>query len=137
MSWRVIRAIFQKDTLDAIKNLYVWISLIMPIGVSLLLGTLFNVDDLGKLTIAVFDSGSSRLVQSLEALPRANVVKVDSLEAVEEAVKREEKEKHTLQMTLSGGAPLGRVGLNLAILIGWAIAIFAAVIWRLRKEENP
>ena len=66
MKWRVIRAVAQKDLLEAIKNRYLFFSLILPIGLSLLFSLAFRVPEgLDVFKVAVYDPAGSRLVAGL------------------------------------------------------------------------
>lgn len=81
MNWRVIFVIARKDIVDAVRNRYILVSLVLPIVLSLLLRLVFvTPDDLGTLTMAVYDPSGSRLVTGLRALPQVHLVEVDSVE---------------------------------------------------------
>ncbi len=81
MNWRIVAAIARKDIVDAVKNLYVLFSLVLPIGVLLLFGLMFpDADEVGTMTVAVYDQGDSRLVSGLQAVPGVQVLVVDSEE---------------------------------------------------------
>ncbi|RPI57979.1 MAG: ABC transporter permease [Chloroflexi bacterium] len=81
MNWRIVAAIARKDIVDAVKNLYVLFSLVLPVGVFLLFGLMFpDADEIGTMTVAVYDQGDSRLVSGLRAVPGVLVLEVDSEE---------------------------------------------------------
>jgi ABC-2 type transport system permease protein len=91
MNWHVILAIVRKDMVDAVKNRYILFSLVMPIAVSLLLNPFFSDvnDDVGTLTVAVHDAGSSRLVSALQESPHCKLISVGSVEDLQAAVEEE------------------------------------------------
>jgi ABC-2 type transport system permease protein len=89
MNGRVILAITQKDILDAIKNRYLLIGLILPVGLSLLFHVLFQgVPDVGGLTMAVYDPSGSRLTAGLQTLSGIKILKVDSEAQLKEQVSK-------------------------------------------------
>jgi ABC-2 type transport system permease protein len=90
VNWRAVLAIAHKDVVDAVKNLYILFALVMPIGVSLLLGLIFSdTEELGALTIAVYDQGQSGLVQEFRDSPVVALVEVDSQEDLRAEVEGE------------------------------------------------
>ncbi|MBN1137270.1 MAG: ABC transporter permease [Anaerolineae bacterium] len=81
MNWRIVAAIARKDIVDAIKNLYVLFSLVLPVGILLLFGVMFpDASEVGTMTIAVYDQGDSRLVNSLRGTDGVQVIEVRSEE---------------------------------------------------------
>jgi len=89
MNWRVILVIARKDIVDAVKNLYILFCLVLPIGVSLLLRLIFaGPDDLGTLTVAVYDPTGSHLVTELRALPQVHLLEVDTAQQLTAEVER-------------------------------------------------
>jgi len=89
MKWRVVWTIAQKDIVEAVKNRYLFFSLILPIGLSLLFSVAFRVpEDLGVFKVAVYDPGGSRLVAALRGLSDVQVQEVDSAGALPEVVKK-------------------------------------------------
>jgi ABC-2 type transport system permease protein len=89
MNGRTVWAIAQKDIVDAVKNRYLLISLILPVGLSLMFRVLFgNVPDVGGLTVAIFDPSGSRLTAGLQTQPGVKVLRVDSEEQLKEQVSK-------------------------------------------------
>jgi ABC-2 type transport system permease protein len=89
MSGRIVWAIAQKDILDAIKNRYLLMGLILPVGLSLLFRVLFqSISNPSSLTVAVYDPSGSRLTAELLALPGVKVLKVDSEAQLREQVNK-------------------------------------------------
>lgn len=69
MKWRVVLSIAQKDIVDAVKNMYVLFTLILPVGLSLLLGLLFpSQTEVTHLNVIVFDPEGSQLVAGLREM---------------------------------------------------------------------
>jgi ABC-2 type transport system permease protein len=90
MNWRAIWAIARKDIVDALKNLYILFGLVLPIGMSLLFRLLFSeLDELGTLTIAVYDPGGSYFVAELREMPEVRVLEVNSPEQLSDRVEQE------------------------------------------------
>jgi ABC-2 type transport system permease protein len=84
MNARTVLAIARKDILDAIKNRYLLMSMILPIGLSVLFQLVFGgIANAGSMRMAVYDPGSSRLAAQLRAIKGVNVVEVESVEAVQ------------------------------------------------------
>ncbi len=79
MNWRAVLAIVQKDMVEAVKNRYLLIGLLLPIGLSLLLG-LFLPGTGGDLTlkVAVYDPAGSRLVAGLRQQMQVRVLEAAS-----------------------------------------------------------
>jgi len=87
MNPRIVAAIFWKDFLDAIRNAYILVSLILPVGMSLLFGLFLpGGGNTALLTVAVYDPGHSRLVQSLGDNPTIGISAVGSVEEVAASV---------------------------------------------------
>lgn len=82
MNWRATGAIARKDIVDAVKNRYILISLVLPLALSVFLQLVFSTPREGAMRIAVYDPTGSRLVTGLESLPQVEVREVDSGEAV-------------------------------------------------------
>jgi ABC-2 type transport system permease protein len=83
----MVWAIAWKDILDAVKNRYLLMSLILPLGLSVMFRLLFGAGSgLGILQVAVFDPGGSRLTAQLRAADGLEVVAVDSEEQLLEEV---------------------------------------------------
>jgi len=90
MNWRAIWAITRKDIVDAFRNLYILFGLVLPIGMSLLFRLLFSeLDELGTLTIAVYDPGGSYLVAELWEMPEVRLLEVNSPEQLSDRVEQE------------------------------------------------
>ncbi len=83
MKWRVVFSIAQKDIVDAVKNLYILFSLILPVGMSLLLGIIMpSEQEIQNMPVVVYDPENSRLVAALGKLPGVEIIKTDSAEVV-------------------------------------------------------
>lgn len=69
MKWRVVLSIARKDIVDAVKNMNILFTLIVPIGLSLIMGLLFpsQVTET-NLKVIVYDAGNSQLVASLREM---------------------------------------------------------------------
>ncbi len=89
MKWRVVLAIAQKDIVDAVKNLYILFSLVMPIGFSLLFGLIMpKSSEVSVLSIVVHDPGRSRLVAELRQEPEVEMLEAASAEQLPAEVER-------------------------------------------------
>ncbi len=86
MNLRIILAIVRKDMVDAIKNKTILFSILMPIGLSILLG--FALGGVDVLKVAVFDQGESVLVERLAQMGGAEVIRCDSADQVREVVEK-------------------------------------------------
>jgi ABC-2 type transport system permease protein len=87
MNARTVLAIAQKDILDAIKNRYLLLSLILPIGLSVMFQLIFGqISNVGVFRVAVYDQGESRLTAQLRAIPDLNLVEVESEDQLKEEV---------------------------------------------------
>ncbi len=87
MNWRVILAIARKDIVDTIKNQWLFLGLILPIGMSLLFRLFFpGPEEFGALTVAVYDPGGSRLVAALRKLPDVQLLEANSDEQLRQEV---------------------------------------------------
>lgn len=84
MNPRIIWAIFRKDMLDAIKNTYIFVALIMPVGMSLLFSVMMPAKGLTDpvLQVSVFDPGQSQVTRKLAAIPGVDLTTADSIEQV-------------------------------------------------------
>ncbi len=81
MKWRAITAIARKDIVDAVRNMHLLFALLLPVGLSLLFSLAFpGPDQLGTLTVAVYDPGGSRLVAALRTLPQVRLLDIASSE---------------------------------------------------------
>ncbi len=90
MNPRIVLAIVRKDIVDAIKNTYILFALILPVGMSLLLGVMVPKDGKDRLLeIVVYDPGQSQLVAQLKADPAVSLMPVDSSDAVIQRVEKE------------------------------------------------
>lgn len=88
MNWRIVWAIALKDIVDAVKNLYILFGLLMPIGISLLLGVMLPGKSPAALTIVVHDPGGSRLVAALRAAPDVHMLDVASADLLPAEVEK-------------------------------------------------
>lgn len=91
MNPRVVLAIAQKDILDAMKNRYLLIALVLPVLMSLLLGLLFTSPSrMEVLHLAAYDPGESYFLERLEGLQGFQVTRVNSQEALLEQAAQDE-----------------------------------------------
>lgn len=89
MNTRAILQIGRKDTIDAVRNLYILFGLLLPIGLSLFLGFVFPAEgEMPKLTIAVYNPGGSRLIAGLRDLPQVILQEFTSKQLLLENVKK-------------------------------------------------
>ncbi len=87
---RIILAIARKDLFDAIKNMYLLFAIILPIGMSLLFRVLLgSVGSDGVLDIAVYDAGTSQLVQRLMDSKQFSMFVVASPEEVRQRTEKD------------------------------------------------
>ncbi len=90
MNWRIVLAIARKDVVDAVKNLYILFCLVLPMGMWLIWRLIIPIpDELGALTVAVYDPGSSRLVAGLRALSQVQVLDATSAEQLPKMVEEQ------------------------------------------------
>src|SRR5689334_11377221 len=82
MNSRVVSAFAQKDIVDAIRNRYLLGALLTPLIVAILLR--FHLPGITNLnfTVLVHDSGNSRLVAELRAVPQMKVITAASAEGI-------------------------------------------------------
>jgi len=90
MSWRAVLAIARKDMLDAVKNLYILSSLVLPIVLSILFRLAFaspgqNLNS----TVVIYDPDGSSLSAALRAVPDLVVIDAPSLEVLPAEVDRQ------------------------------------------------
>lgn len=91
MNWRVAFSIARKDIVDAVRNMYILFSLIMPVAMSLLLQFAFGNfgEENRTLSIVIYDPDGSRLAAGLAEEPGVAVTLVNSeaelMEQVQEA----------------------------------------------------
>jgi ABC-2 type transport system permease protein len=99
MNPRITAAIARKDLIDAIVNLRLLVSIVLPIGLSLFFGYLFGgftgdgapassgpAGTPPPVKLPVYDPGDSRLTRQLEDLPGYLVIRQPSLTALQAAV---------------------------------------------------
>jgi ABC-2 type transport system permease protein len=91
---RIILAIARRDLLDAIKNMYLLFSIVLPIAMSLLFRVLFPSDGSaggggGLLDIAIYDAGKSQLVQNLTDSKQFSMYFVGSADEVKQRVQKD------------------------------------------------
>jgi ABC-type Na+ efflux pump permease subunit len=87
MNLRTVLAITRKDIIDAIKNRYLLMSMILPIGMSVIFRFVFaDVGNMGSFQVAVYDPGGSRLAAQLRAIPDIQWVEADTPERLQEEV---------------------------------------------------
>ncbi len=85
MNARTVLVITWKDILDAIRNRYLLLSLILPIGLSLMFQLIFGgAANTGTFRVAVYDPDGSRLTENLRTADAVTLVRVGSLEELNE-----------------------------------------------------
>jgi len=146
MNARTILAIARKDIVDAIKNRYLLLSLVMPVGLSLMFQLLFSGSSgLGTLTLAVYDPGGSRLTAQLRAMPDVKLVEAETVDRLMEEVKGNAVGGVAIPEHFDKDVDLGKqpeltVYLNLT-KGGGARAVFRELItrevWSMREEAAP
>jgi ABC-2 type transport system permease protein len=88
MNPRIAFAIARKDIVDAIKNTYIFISLLLPVGMSLLFGLILpSGGSASAPVIAVYAPGGATLVDRLAANQGLKLTVVDSAAAARDATK--------------------------------------------------
>ncbi|MDY7078319.1 MAG: ABC transporter permease [Chloroflexota bacterium] len=86
MNLKIVSAIVRKDVVDAIKNKTILFSILMPIGLSILLGLALGSEV--AFQVAVFDPGESVLVERLAQMRGAEIIRCDSADQVREMVEK-------------------------------------------------
>jgi ABC-2 type transport system permease protein len=87
MNLRIILAIAYKDIVDAIKNTYIFVSLLLPVGMSLLFGLIMpGPASATQLDVFFLGPGEQQLAERLQANPGINLVRKDTEDAVNQAV---------------------------------------------------
>lgn len=90
MNLRTVLTIARKDVLDAVRNRYLFLSIVLPIGMSLVFRLVFGGGTgIGMLRVAVYDPGSPRITAGLREIPDLNLVEVDSEDGLREAVEED------------------------------------------------
>lgn len=70
-----ILAIARKDLVDAIKNSYILVAIVLPVGLSLLFKLIFPASEENlTIDISVYDTGNSRLVTQLRSQPNLHII---------------------------------------------------------------
>lgn len=146
MNWRVILVVARKDIVDAVKNLYILFGLVLPIGLSLLLRLIFTgPDDLGTLTVAVYDPTGSRLVTELRALPQVHLLEVDSAQQLTAEVERNAVGGLALPVNLDAAVDAGEQP-EITVYLnrrrgGGGMAAFQRLVeqqvWAMREQTIP
>ena len=146
MNARTILAIAWKDILDAIKNRYLLMSLILPIGLSLLFQLIFGgVANTGKFRVAVYDPGGSLLTARLRDLETIILVDVESLNELNKEVAGDSVGGIVVPENFDSDVDLGnRPELTIYLNIrkgGGDLAVFRDIvyqqIWMMREEGAP
>lgn len=89
MNFGVVKAITQKDVVDAIRNRYLLTALVTPLFVAILFRFLLPGVNSPKLfTVVVHDTGNSTLVAELRKSPQLSVVAADSAEVTASEVEK-------------------------------------------------
>ena len=87
MNARTVLVIAWKDILDAIKNRYLLLSMILPVGLSLMFRLIFGgAANAGTLRVVVYDPGGSRLTENLRTTDAITLVNVGSLDELNKEV---------------------------------------------------
>jgi ABC-2 type transport system permease protein len=82
MNPRIVWAIFRKDILDAIRNTYIFVALLLPVGMSLLFSVMLPSQNFSNpvFKVAVYDPGHSQILEKLRAAAGVDITLVDSAE---------------------------------------------------------
>jgi ABC-2 type transport system permease protein len=148
MNGRTTLAIARKDIVDAIKNRYLLLSLLMPIGLALLFRFILGwsgTSTLGKIKILVYDPGGSRLAAQLQTVPGVNLVEVTSADQLTEVVAQTAAGSLNIPEGFDGNVDLGKqpqltVYLN-AQRGANELAAFRQIIiqqvWAMRDQSSP
>jgi len=89
MSLHHILTIARKDLIDAVRNSYILVAIVLPAGLSLLLRVVFPANEDLTLKISVYDQNTSRFVTLLRARPDVQLTEAYSPEQVRERVSKE------------------------------------------------
>ena len=91
MNTRVVTAIARKDLIDAIRNRYLLIALLTPLLIAVVIRVVLpDINELQKLKILVHDSGNSKFIAQLRAIPRIELVEASSPDAARNELEKSE-----------------------------------------------
>jgi ABC-2 type transport system permease protein len=145
MNLRTVLAITQKDIVDAIKNRYLLMSLILPIGLSVMFQLVFgDIANIGAFRVAVYDPGGSRLAQ-LRAIPDVIVVEAESVDRLKEEAGGDAVGGIFIPENFDKDLDLGRQP-ELTVYLnrskgGGELAVFREIIyqqvWAMREDAAP
>jgi len=86
----IIWMIARKDLVDAVKNQYLFLSLLMPIFLWLIFRLVFpDMSGMGTMEIAVHDEANSRLVAELRNMPGLSLSELETEQQVVDLVKKQ------------------------------------------------
>ncbi|MGB7538065.1 MAG: ABC transporter permease [Anaerolineales bacterium] len=146
MNARTILAIAWKDILDAIKNRYLLMSLILPIGLSLLFQLIFGgIANTGKFRVAVFNPGGSQLTAQFRNLETIDLVEVKSLAELKKEVTGDSVGGIIIPANFDADVALGNQP-ELTIYLnvrkgGGELAVFRDIlyqqVWTMREGDAP
>jgi ABC-2 type transport system permease protein len=145
MNRHVVLAIARKDLVDAIKNSYILIAIILPVGLSILFKLIFPAGDL-TLSVSVYDPGDSQLVAQMENQSNVHIIKAVSPDQVRQMT----DERETIgglvipadfdRGVAAGDQPDLQVYVNDRAGIGEQIAFQSLIqekVWELVGQEVP
>ncbi|MBN1438258.1 MAG: ABC transporter permease [Anaerolineales bacterium] len=146
MNAQAVLAIAWKDILDAVKNRYLLMSLILPVGMSVVFQLVFGrISNMDALRVAVFDAGGSRLTECLRAVPNLTLVVVESQDRLSEEVDGEAVGGIAVPAGFDSDVDLGRrpkltVWLN-GNKGGGELALFREIlirqVWAMKTDSEP
>jgi ABC-2 type transport system permease protein len=146
MKARAILAIAQKDILDAIRNRYLLMSMILPIGLSVTFQLIFGgLSNVGVFRVAVYDPGSSRLTEQLRAASDLQLVEVESEDQLKKEVEGNAIGGIAIPADFDRNVDLGNQP-ELTVYLndrkgGGELAVFRQIVieqvWAMREDSAP
>jgi ABC-2 type transport system permease protein len=146
MNPRTVLAIARKDILDAVRNRYLLMSLILPIGLSVIFQLIFGqVSNVGVFRVAVYDPGSSRLTAQLQDVPDLKLVVKDSEDELKQEVEGDAVGGISIPADFDKNVDLGNRP-ELTVYLngrkgGGELAVFRQIVveqvWAMREGSEP
>jgi ABC-2 type transport system permease protein len=146
MNPRTVLAIARKDIHDAIRNRYLLMSLVLPIGLSVLFQVIFGqITNTGVFRVAVYDPDASRLTAQLREESDIKIVEVESEDRLRQEVEGDAVGGILIPADFDrnvdlGGRPELTVYLN-GRKNGGELAVFRQIVleqvWAMREGSEP
>jgi ABC-2 type transport system permease protein len=146
MNVRTVLVIAWKDILDAIKNRYLLLSLLLPIGLSVMFQLIFGgISNTGMFRVAIYDPGGSRLTVRLQGITDLKLVEVGSIAKLKQEVEGNAVAGIVVPENFDGDVDLGRQP-ELTVYLntrkgGGELAVFQEImyqqIWEMSGEDAP